>query len=448
MKNTSPLQIGIFIACGIGVILAVLIFSDKLPIGKKSAQTVSGSVTMWGTLPYTAFKAAAEPLAKTYKDITFQYVQKNPATFQSDLVNALASGVGPDLITLTPADVMVNLPRITQIPYTSLPQSTYLGTFTPQAAQFLTESGTTALPFVVDPLVLYFNKDLFTSAFALSAPKTWDEVANLNAVMTKRDEAGLLTQQTIALGAFDNISHAKEIIAALAFQAGNPIVTWDTDQKKYRSTVIEGEQGSSFARALEFYTSFANSSSSHYTWSPKLPMDRDQFIAGKLGMYIGYASELAAIRAKNPNLNFDIALLPQRSATATKSTYGALTGIAIVKMTKNPAASLAIAQELVKQPIIATYIAATPGFAPARRDMLGTQESDARTTIIYNSAIIARSWIDPDALQTKSILRKAVGDINAGSTTAESVISGIESLFGALLDKVQPASSSVETLTL
>ncbi len=440
MKNTSPLQIGIFIACGIGIILAVLIFSDKLPIGKKSAQSVSGSVTMWGTLPYAAFKTSSESLAKTYKDVQFQYVQKDPATFQTDLVNALASGAGPDLITITPSELLVNRPRIATIPYASLPQSTYLATFIPQASLFLTNDGVAALPFLVDPLVMYYNRDILTSAFTLNAPATWDDIATLNAAVTKRDDAGALSQQTVALGTFDNVLHAKELIATLAAQAGNSLVVWDDEQKKYRSTVADGDSAaSSVARSLAFYTSFANPASTNYSWSSALPADRDQFIAGKLGIYFGFASELSVIRAKNPNLNFDVALFPQRSATATKSTYGAMTGIAIMKMSKNQTTALLVAQELIKAPVVTAYLSAAPGSAPARRDLLGTQTTDARTTLINNSAIIARSWLDPDPAQTKLAFRKAVNDINAGSANADAAIAPINSLITALLEKLQPA---------
>lgn len=445
-KGVSVFQIIVFILCGIGIVLAVLLFSDKLPIGKTASQSLSGNVVMWGTLPSGAVKSAMLPMSETYPDVRIDYVQKDSATMRSELVNALASGTGPDLITLTPADVLVDRDLTLPIPYTALPKSTYLATFIDESTNFLTDAGVVAFPMVVDPVVMYYNRDILTSSFTLNPPQTWDDVVRLNAVATKKTDAGTINVATAALGTFDNIKHAKELLTTLFFQSGNKLIAYDTNQKKFISTFADmAADGSGIGRALGFYTSFANpSDAEHYSWSAGLSNDRDQFIAGKLALYFGYASELQDIRLRNPNLNFDIAMMPQRSTSATKITYGTMTGVAVLKMSKNQSLAVTVAQELVKAPAITAYLLNDPTVSSARRDMLGAANDDARVTLINRSAIISQSWLDPNPAQTTSLLRKIVTDINAGATTIDTALTTGNSLLNSILAKILPPAASAQ----
>jgi ABC-type glycerol-3-phosphate transport system substrate-binding protein len=126
-KGLSMFQIGIFIACAAGIVFAILIFSGKIPLGEtKTTQTLKGSVVIWGTLPGDSVRAMTDQIRQTYKEVNFSYSQKKPETFQLDLVNALASGVGPDLVFISPAEVIQNKDRLLEIPYASLQLHSHL----------------------------------------------------------------------------------------------------------------------------------------------------------------------------------------------------------------------------------------------------------------------------------------------------------------------------------
>ena len=441
MKNISPLQIGVFVACALGILFAVLIFSDKIPVGKSSEQKITGSVSVWGTLPYSAVSAALESLRKTYKDVTVTYSEKEPAEMQSEFVDAVAAGEGPDLVFITPADVLQYKNKLMTVPYASLPEATFRGTFIDQGSLFLDTAGVIAFPLFVDPMVMYYNRDMITSAFVIDPPKTWDDLIELNKKVTVRDDAGRLLVQTTALGTFDNITHAKELITLLMLQAGNKLVAFDSVQKKYISVFADTPPGgvSPVVNALAFYTRFANSAdTNYYSWNTTLIKDREQFIAGNLATYFGYASEMVDLRKRNPNLNFDIAMMPQRAQSPIKMTYGNLYGVAVVKASKNTTLALMMAQQFAGKEAIAAYLANDPTFVPARKDMLATVSTDnARQALLYNSAIIARSWIDPDKNQTSALFQKTINQINAGSATPESILSPMNSLLTSLLQKLQ-----------
>lgn len=440
-KKISPFQIGVFIACGIGILFGVLIFSDKIKIGgSKAPAEIGGNITMWGTLPFAEMKSAMEGVTKIYKNVRVDYTQKDSKTFQAELTNALASGKGPDLITLNPDGIIQNKDRIVTIPFASLPETIFRDTFIDQGALFLTSEGVVAFPFIVDPMVMYYNRDMLTSSFTVDAPKTWDDIITLNKKITQKDDAGKLMTQTVALGTYTNITHAREMIQTLLFQAGNKIIIWDDVQKKYRSAFSEtGTNGEpSAVNAFRFYTNFANSlDTERYSWNSELGNDKNQFIGGRLAIYFGFGSEVKSIRDKNPNLNFAVTMMPQRTNTPRKATYGNLTGIAIIKSSKNTTLAITVAQTLVGKDILDAYIVERPEIAPARRDMLGTKKDNALQTMIYNSAIISQGFLDPDAAATSDFFKKFIGQVNAGLTIPETVITSGNSLLNSILEKVQ-----------
>ncbi len=455
MKNFSPFQIGVYTVCVIGIIFAVLVFSGKIPLGQSSTTSVAGTVTLWGTLPADAMNQAFATTSGTYPDLHVVYDQKDPATMQSDFVNALASGKGPDLILVTPADVVRNSDKLLTIPFASLPEQTYVNTFVDEGSLFLNNQGTVALPLFTDPMVMYYNRDLLTSAFAVAAPKTWDDVVALNKKMTVKDDAGTLSTETVALGTYNNIAHAKEMLALLSFQVGNPLVKLDPTLNKYMSqfATVDSSTGASVATAFSFYSQFANpTDADHYSWNESLPLDTTQFIAGKLGIYFGYASELGSLRAKNPNLNFGVAMMPQSAHFPNKVTYGQMYGVAVTKISPNQSLAVLVANQMATQAFITAYSTLDTTYAPARKDMLSADTSgDAIKTLVYNSAIISHNWLDPDPDQTATLFKSYVTNINAGTVQATGLLSDGNSLVQGILDSFQtsstPSSSSTTTST-
>jgi multiple sugar transport system substrate-binding protein len=441
MKNTSPLQIGIYVACGIGIVLAVAIFSGKLPIGKAKDEGLKGTVVMWGTLPSQVVREYAAASLEQTPDVRVTYIQKDSSNFQSDLVNALASGAGPDLVVVSPADVIVNKDRLLAIPFTSLPLQTFKDTFVDQASLFVRADGILALPMFIDPLVMYYNRDLLTSSFAVKPPATWDDVVALNKQLTRKDDAGALSVETVAMGTFDNILHAKEILTMITLQAGGTIIGFDENSKKYISTLsyASRDTGNPFSTALALYSSFSNSNDSdHYSWNASLPLDSNQFIAGKLALYFGYGSELTNIRKKNPNLNFDVAMVPQSARRPTKVVYGKMMGIAVTKMSKQIPLSVTVANALTQKSALNLYLKSDASLAPARKDMLSEiPNEDAIRSLIYKSAIISKSFLDPEYTQTALLFKRVIDQINSGVANPDSSVMAAEALMKNILDKVQ-----------
>src|SRR6185369_6331845 len=113
--------------------------------------------------------------------------------------------------------------KVRPIPYSTVSQSTYVSSYIDEGNLFLTPQGALALPFSVDPLVMYYNRDLLASAGVASAPQHWNDSLSLSPKLTSLDASQNVKRAAVSLGAWSNILHAKEILSTLFIQAGEPI---------------------------------------------------------------------------------------------------------------------------------------------------------------------------------------------------------------------------------
>lgn len=433
-QNISKFQIILLSVFGFFVLFGVLVFSGIIPIGQNSGVSgASGEVVVWGTLPSAAIEQVIGPMNVKNKSLRITYVQKNAATYDADLLEAFASATGPDLFMLPSDSIIKNKSKILPIPYASYPAETFRKNFVAQGDLYLAADGVLGLPLVLDPLVLYYNTSILDAAGIPSAPQYWDEVLALAPTLTKKTNQGALTQSTIAFGEYDNVTHAKDIIALLVMQAGNGIVGTDRDGN-YVSTFRD--QSSATVNpaldSLRFYTDFANPLQSAYSWNKSQPEATLAFTSGRSAFYIGYASELFAIREKNPNLAFNVAMVPQPRTMSTKLTFGRMVALAIPKSSKNPASAMAVAG-LFTSTDMSRSIATALSLSPVRRDILATKPEQEYGTLFYNAALISRGWLDPDTRQTDGYFRTMINDYLSGRETQNGAITKLDSQIDLLL---------------
>ena len=78
------------------IVIGVIIFS----IARSGTGGPPSSVTIWGTYDRISFEAYLQEIFGGDDAISVTYQQKRAATFESELLEALASGKGPDVIFL------------------------------------------------------------------------------------------------------------------------------------------------------------------------------------------------------------------------------------------------------------------------------------------------------------------------------------------------------------
>ncbi|OGZ11574.1 MAG: hypothetical protein A3D67_00210 [Candidatus Lloydbacteria bacterium RIFCSPHIGHO2_02_FULL_51_22] len=417
-------QLGILIFFGFFIIFGVLVFSGILPFFDTTPDGVGGEAVLWGAVPAELLRAPLDELNSENKDVfSVRYEEKNEESFDTELVEALASGTGPDMILL-PGNLLVRHEnKLLPLPYAQMSARTFRDTYAEGSELYLGSTGVLALPFSIDPMVMYWNRDLFTNAGIVGPPEEWDAFLSLAGTLTKKDAALNISKSTIALGDFSNVRNAKDILAMLIIQAGNPIVEVSEGVRRVSLYDQRGLVTPPAQSALRFYTEFANPSTPVYSWNRSLPNSRDMFAAGDLAVYFGRASERKAIAAQSPRLNFDVALVPQIQDVERKTTFAALTGIAVLKNSRNPQTAFYAGYALTGKDFSERF-SRVSGVPPARRDLLSKPPKDADifTPVFYNSALIARSWLDPRPDETERIFSAMVSNVLSGRSTISSAV--------------------------
>jgi hypothetical protein len=282
--------------------------------------------------------------------------------------------------------------------------------------------------------VLYYNQTLLNQAGVAVAPSSWEAVTGLAPTLTHLSNH-LPVQSAVALGTYTNIQNARAILSTLFFQAGSTITS--TSQTGVGSTLGQAQASAStgispVSAALNFYTQFANPSRTVYSWNGSFSSDYQQFLAGDLAFYLGFASEQPQIAAANPNLLYQMAPLPQLQTAAVKSDYGLAYAFAIPKASQNPGGALAAAEELAN-PSYLTIASQGLSMAPANRTLLILSSSDLYAPVYYPAALIASGWLSPAPATTDQIFSAMITSIISGASTASSAINTADQALTAAL---------------
>lgn len=432
MKNNKIFQyvvIGLFVFF---IIVGAILFSTYRSADKTATNI---NITLWGTLPADTFNTF---VSQYFNEVNLKYkvnyTAKTPASFDRDLVEAIASGAGPDAIILPTNLIMRYSNKIYPIPYAVLPELTFKQNFIQEGELYLNATGTLALPFSVDPLVMYWNRDIFNNASLTKAPLTWAEVANLVPKMTKKDQVQNILTSTVALGEFRNVTNAKDILSTLLIQTGGSIVKTNEDGT-FQSTLEDdfGLKVSPASLALQFYTNFSNPVRPEYSWNRSLTNSLDAFANGDLAIYFGFASEYLTIKNKNPNLNFDVSFIPQIANAKIYNTFGNMLGFAIMKTSPNPAGVYTVLSTLTSAEAF-PFWKDLLNIPSARRDILNQVDNSAVKTVFNKSAIMSKGWLDPNSLKTGEIFQNMVESYTTGRSSLDESINTASDQLDSLLN--------------
>ncbi len=416
MFKNIILGLGIFAA-----VFAVLIFSGKLPIGTgNKANTPVGTVVMWGTLPQNQVESFLQAVNATTKTYRISYNQVDEATFSPKLLEALASGGGPDLILVPYQIILEQRNRIYPFPLQSMSQQQYRDLYVDGMSILFSESGALGLPISISPLMLFYNHTLFSNAGLIDPPTMWDEIAAIVPKLTVIDVNNRILQSAIALGSYTNIPAAKDIIMTFVAQLGQVPVVRNISGTEEKFTVLADTPLTSndpvhpLTSSLRFFTQFSDPGKATYTWSPLAQLAQDQFVAEKLAMYVGYSDEEALIRAKNPRLDIGVKSFPQSKGHPTIATGMKVYAIATLKRSTNLTTALT-AQYLLTSNIYGAQMASIAGgFSPLKSIL--SQATTVNQEYI-KSILVARGWYDINANTSSALLQATVNDILSGRRT-------------------------------
>jgi len=410
----SNFKIATIILFLVFILLAIMMFTGILPGFKAPSGGYGGEVKLWGTDPEEILRPLFEQLNQENSE-TFSLVYReiNEQDYEKKLTQALAEGEGPDLFFLSQDMIIQNSGKVYQIPFDVFTERDFSDKFIEEGELYITDDGILALPFSIDPIVMYWNRDMFSYAGISRAPSYWDEFLIIAPKLTKSDNAKNISKSAVSFGEFANVSNAKEVLSALFLQTGDKI----SIRKNGFLDMIFGEKiseiGSPAESALRFYTEFSNPSKPIYSWNRALPFSKDMFIAEDLAVYFGFASEIREIMAKNPHLNFAVAPLPQIRDSGKKMTFGDMEALAISKQSNNKQYAFQVAYILTDQGFISKY-SDIFGLPPVLRELLSEKQTETEKSVFYESALMARGWLDPNPEASYNIFKDMVEGISSG----------------------------------
>jgi ABC-type glycerol-3-phosphate transport system substrate-binding protein len=421
--NIRPFEIALIAGFVIAAVIGIIVLTSYKGADAVNDKIYGNSVVIWGTFdnePFDQFLYNLSDVNKALKVV--QYKKIDPRNFNATLLNAIADGNPPDIVVLPHELLVTYRSKLLPITYETFPERTFRDTYIDGADIFMRSDGIYGIPFAVDPLVMYWNKDIFSSSGLSQPPKTWESLLSqtLEAVVRSNDELEI-SQSAVALGEYSNVEHAKEILSMLLLQAGSTLVE---EGKDGYAVTLDKSQSNSLPpgdAALNFYTQFVMPGKEYYSWNRSKQSDRKEFLGGTLALYFAPASERKNLERDNANLNFDTAPVPQGEGVTTARTYGDFFAFAIPRTSKNIQGAYGVATLLANaqnsQVLTDAY-----DFAPVQRSLYTGGSSDPHKDIAYKAALTAHGWLDPDPGETSMIFRKMIEDLTSGKVRLHDII--------------------------
>jgi len=430
MSLFQIILIGVF---GFGALIGLFVFATYTSNG--GGEQI-GSVVIWGTIPKDGMEQMLITATQENTSLkSVSYVQKDSATLSSDLASAIATGSSPDLILASQEDLHVLAKFIAPVPLNTLSVNTFNSTFIEGAGVFTAPGGYYGIPFLVDPLVLFFNQSILSSNGIAKPPATWEALTGLVPSIAILTPTKQVKRGLIALGTYNNVNNARGILSSLFLQTGVPISSYSANgvlSANLGSTASSGVPAGQ--SVLGFYTQFTDPSKVSYTWNASLPNSRQMFLVGDMALYLGYASEARYLRSANPNLNFKVALLPQPATAQIKSAYGRIYSLMVSRGAKNPSGAYQVAA-LLSNSSEQLIAAGATGLAPANLNVLAVAPVDPIATIAASEALYTRGWLSPASSDTDAIFSGMITDVISGRLTLQAALGSAERALSALLQQ-------------
>ncbi|MFH0804942.1 MAG: hypothetical protein V1916_01970 [Patescibacteria group bacterium] len=430
------------IVATVGIVVWSLIIPPTPPPKK-------ATVTIWGVFDDSSdFTKIINDYQALHPYVTVNYVKMRLEEYEDALVKGWATDSGPDIfaipnswvtqysstyITPAPATTKVAYYTTKKVLFKTETQITYQNEATPSAKfiydnyvnaayQDVVLSGAVyALPLGIDTLALYYNRELLSQAHLVQPPTTWGEYATVVSKITRVDEQGSIIRAGGALGTFDNIPRAIDIITLLMLQNGTTMASG----KKVTFSQPLASDPTYFpaVRALQFYADFANPDKAAYTWNDKMPNAIDAFAAGQLVFFLGYQYQQDDIRAKSRGIDFAVAGVPQVDPN-TEVNYANYWVYTVAKKARNVPVAWNFLKFAADGANVQSYLAATKQ-ASVLRSILSTQLEDPDLGVFARQALTAQTWYRGRAPQAAdeyfTAMIKSVTGSKADITTALTV---------------------------
>lgn len=287
-----------FIIIGAAVFIFLLIFVAVLMFIFRGGKAAQKEVTLkyWGLWEESA---VFDPLIADYKRINpkvkIEYIKMDPKNYRQKLLaRDESTDDRPDIFRFHNTWLPSLGDLVTAIPESVMSRSEFEKTFYPIVQQDLRiKDFYYGLPLEIDGLVLIYNDKLFKAAGIETPPVTWEDVIDMAAKLTVKDQSGKIFTSGIALGTASNIEHFSDILGWMILQNGGSL-----------SDLTSKEA----VGALQQYRSFAEPPFN--LWNESMPNSIAAFSQEQVAMIFAPSWQILTIKQANPDLVLKVAPLP------------------------------------------------------------------------------------------------------------------------------------------
>lgn len=420
----------------VALILATGGFSCKLFPTKQVPAGLTKTIELdyWGVWDEPGFLTPLiNDFQKLHPNIKIKYTRFRFSEYEQKLLEAWAADRGPDLyslpaswltkyrnfITPQPAAVQLAFEQVTKTLGKEERSTVVRGVPIFNAADIknkfvdqvygdvVSEGKIYGLPYSLDSLVLIYNRDLLDKAGIATPPANWDEVAEAAAKISQINLDNNPIQSGIALGTADNVNNAVDLVSLLMMQNGT-VMTDKSGQVSFDKKAAGENDYYPGLAALNFYTDFADPLKQVYSWNAKQANSLDAFVAGKVGMTLGYTYQLREIKGRAPKINLGVAPLPQIKNSTKAVNYTNYWVETVSHKTANADAAWGFINFAAGQEEVVKYLAQAKKPA-ALRALINGQKDDPEIGVFAGQTLTAQNWYQGrDELKMEEIFKELI----------------------------------------
>lgn len=411
------------------VLFLILGFLGVIPIFKSGQETSQGVpqeaiLTFWGIDPSENFKGVLENYLNAYKNVRVNYQQIDEKTYENTLLNAWATGKGPDVFMFHRSWVYRQGDKVAPAPETKFSLYNLRQLFPDVIENDFSHQGKIyALPLYLDSLALFYNKDIFNAKGIALTPTTWNDFKNLIKPLTEFDFSRQIKKSAAAIGgSAKSINNAPDFLSLLMLQFGSYIVNPENLKVEFDQKSFE---------ALNFYLQFATPSNPYYTWTDSFGNSIDSFASGDAAMIFNYAKEIPLIKQKNPFLNFSVTSMPQFNLNQPLN-YANYWGLAVSKQSVKQNLAWNFIIFMTTNQTTAEIYVRDSGLPPALRILINKYLTDPNLGTFAKQALSSKSLHQKDYRMFGQSFSNMIESVLSGKQTAPDALDSASNAINSL----------------
>lgn len=313
--------------------LAIVMALILTGCGQKTTVATPKQMVVWGFVDEDVIKPLITSFSKKNKVEVKYYKKELNSTYETDALNSILSGQGPDVWAMPNDWVYRHKDKLAPMPEDLIKTRKLVmkdAFADPIIKDNVFDNGIYGLSPTIDVLQIFYNPTLYDAAKAnirknykgadkeeIAAilnkfPVTWGEFNRIIPLLTTRS-GGSVQTAGVAMGAGNNVTNASDILSLLMLQNQTKITADSLDLATF-NLPIKNSAGTDVypgKNALDYYSSFADPNSANYTWNASMPNDVDAFVQDKAVMIFAYSTLANKIQQLYPKFTIQKALVPQ-----------------------------------------------------------------------------------------------------------------------------------------